>query len=219
VLVRAETDYGVTLDLGGSGSPHWMFRNGLSYEEWRGFRLGNSHPGNNGVVMFGEGDGRGVHHLVLRNNEFLSSITAGPGPNGNYTNGQGLYFSWSNDGNHDIIVDGLKSAAALWSQVHVYHDEGVGPGRNITVRNAVFNLNRQSHAQHGIALYSSKITGYTFEDVVINGANEYGVYHQKGGTAAFRRVKSTNSGKKGIYSGLGTYPTIPGLTFAECSFA
>lgn len=219
VLIRAETDGGVTLDLQGSGSPHWLFRNGCAYEEWRGFKVGNSHPGNNGVIQFGEGNGTPNHHLTLRNIELLSSISAGPGPNGTYVNGQGLYFSWAGGGgNHDILVDGFRSSAALWSQVHVYHDEQDGPGHDITVRNAVWNLGRQAHAQMGIVVWSSKIRGFLFEDITVNGANEYGVRHNSGGTVTFRRVTTTGSGSRGFYSSLGTYPNVSGLTFDGCVF-
>jgi hypothetical protein len=45
VLVRAETDGGVTFDLGGSGSPHMLFRNGAAYQEWRGFKFGGQQRG------------------------------------------------------------------------------------------------------------------------------------------------------------------------------
>ena len=213
VVVRAETDGGVTLDLGGSGSPHIMFRGGAAYQEWRGFKFANSHPGDNGVVMFGEGNGTAVHHLTLRNIEFLSSISAGPGPNGNYQNGQGLYFSWATGGNHDILVDGFVSAAALWSQVHVYHDSP-STGSNITVRNATWTLARQTHAQMGIVAWSTTMSGYLFEDIAVSGANEYGFRHAAGGTMTLRRVTTTNSGVAGFYSSLGTYPTVTGLTFA-----
>jgi hypothetical protein len=217
VLIRAETDGGVTLDLGGSSSPHLLFRNGLAYEEWRGFKFANSHPSDNGVIMFGEGNGTAVHHLTLRNIEFLSSITTGPGPNGNYTNGQGLYFSWSTTGNHDILVDGFVSNAELWAPIHIYHDEQAGPGHDITIRNATINCSG-SHGQMGIVAWSAEITGYLFEDIDIAGANEYGVRHNSGGTMTFRRVTTTGSGVAGFYSNIGSYPSVSGITFDSCSF-
>lgn len=217
VLVRAETSGGVTFNLAGSDSPHISFRNGAAYQEWSGFKFSNSRPGNNGVIMFGEGDGRAVHHLTLRNIEFLSSISSGPGPNGNYQNGQGLYFSWSATGNHDILVDGFKSSAALWSQVHIYHDDQAGPGYGITIKNAQWILSRQPHAQMGIVAWSTKIRDYLFEDITISGANEYAIRHAVGGTMIFRRVTSTNSGKAGFYSSLGSNPA--GITRENCSLS
>lgn len=214
VVVRAETDGGVTFDLGGSSSPHILFRDGASYQEWRGFRFGNSHPSDNGVIMFGEGIGIPSHHLTLRNIEFLPSISTGPGPNGNYQNGQGIYFSRAGSGgNHDILIDGFVSSAALWSQIHVYHDELDGPGHDITVRNATLNLGRQSHAQMGIVAWSTKMRNFLFENITVNGANEYGVRHAAGGTMTLRNVTTNNSGAKGFYSSLGSYPTVSGVTF------
>jgi hypothetical protein len=219
VVVRAETDGGVTFDLGGSGSPHLLFRNGAAYQEWRGFRFGNSHPGDNGVIMFGEGNGVPVHHLTLRNVTLLPSITTGPGPNGNYQNGQGLYFSWAGSGgNHDILIDGLVSNAELWSAIHAYHDDKGSVGHDITIRNSTINATG-AHGQMGIVLWSGTIYDWLIEDVTVSGANEYGVRHAVGGSGiTLRGVTTTGSGSRGFYSSVGTYPNVSGLTFDSISF-
>jgi hypothetical protein len=220
VVVRAATDGGVTLDLGGSGGMHLWIRNGIAYQEWRGFKFGNSHPGNNGVVGLGEGNGTPLHHVTLRNIELLSSITAGPGPNGNYINGQGIYFTWANGGgNHDLLLDGFISNAELWAPIHIYHDEGDGPGDNNIIRNATINC-VGAHGQNGIVAWSGKLTNWLFEDIDINGANEFGFRHRNTGssTMTLRRVVTTASGVQGFFSEAGSYPSVPGVTFDTCSF-
>ena len=218
VVVRAETDGGVTFDLGGSGSPHILFRNGASYQEWRGFNFGNSHPSNNGVIHFGDGPGPASHHLTLRNIELLPSITVGPGPNGNYMNGQGVYFSWapsSTGGNHDIVIDGLACNARLWSCIHAYHDDMGAVGHDITIRHVTIGTNNTM----GIVLWSGTIHDWLIEDVTIDGANEYGIRHAVGGTGiTFRRVTTTGSGSSGFFSSLGGFPNVPGLSFVDTSF-
>jgi hypothetical protein len=218
VLVRAETDGGVTFDLGGSSSPHMIFRNGAAYQEWRGFKFGNSHPSNGGVIHFGDGDGPASHHLTLRNIEFLPSIVAGPGPNGNYQNGQGIYFSWAptaTGGNHDILIDGFACNAELWSCIHAYHDESGSVGHDITIRNSTIGADNTM----GIVLWAATIHDWLIEDVTITGANEYGVRHAAGGTGiTFRHVTTTGSGSRGFYSSLGSYPNVSGLTFDSDSF-
>jgi hypothetical protein len=218
VLVRAETDGGVTFDLGGQSSPHIIFRNGAAYQEWRGFRFGNSTPSNNGVIHFGDGSGPASHHLTLRNIEFLPSIVVGAGPNGNYTNGQGIYFSWapsSTGGNHDILIDGFACNARLWSCIHAYHDDQGVVGHDITIRNVTIGTDNTM----GIVLWSGTIHDWLIEDVTIAGVTEYGVRHAVGGTGiTLRRVTTTGSGKSGFYSSLGTFPNVPGLTFVDSTF-
>jgi hypothetical protein len=213
VLVRAETTGGVTLDFGGSGIAQW-FRGGAAYQEWRGFKYANVLPGDNGVIEFGEGNGVPVHHITLRNIEFLSSIVRQTS-----INSQGIYFSWANlasGGNHDILVDGFVSNADLWSAVHVYHDDLGHVGHHITVKNATVGTNHTM----GIVLWSHTIHDYLFEDINVVGANEYGVRHAIGGTGlTLRRVTTTGSGVSGFYSGVGTYPNVPGMAFDNCSFS
>lgn len=216
VVIRTDTPGGVTLDLGGSGSPHLWFRNGASYQQWPWIKFANSHPGNNGVIQFGEGNGTPIHHLTFDKIEFLSSITTGPGPNGNYTNGQGLYFSWaSGGGNHDIVINEFVSNAELWAPIHIYHDEMDGPGHDISILGGTINCTG-SHGQMGIMVGSSEISGYLFQDIDITGANQYGVYlFHTGGTMTFRRVTTTGSGTAGITPSL----PVAGVTVDSCSFA
>lgn len=218
VVLRAATDGGVTFDGGAGRGPLIWFRGGTAYQEWRGFKFGNCQPWDNGVIGIGEGSGAPNHHLTLRQIEFLSTIQTGPGPNGNYTNGQGIYLSWANSpGNHDLLIDGWISNAELWSHLHIYHDSPT-VGYDNTVRNATLNC-VGTHGQMGIVPWASTMTNFLFEDILITGANEYGVRHAAGGTATLRRVTTTGSGTAGFFSSLGTYPNVPGLTFESCSFA
>lgn len=218
VLVRAETTGGVTFDAQGSQGVHQLFRNGSAYQEWRGFRYANSHPYDNGVIQFGEGYGIPVHHITLRDIAFDASISLAPGPTGAYRNGQGIYFSWSKrelGGNHDLLVDGFTCSARLWSAVHVYHDTEGHVGHHVTVR----RMHAGPGVTMGLALAATSIHDYVFEDVSIESASEYGVYHYYGSdatTITLRRVTTRNSGASGFYSRFGTYPNVPGVTFVDC---
>lgn len=212
VIVRAETDGGVTLNFGGSAIAQW-FRGGAAYQEWRGFKYGNVLPSDNGVIALGEGNGVPIHHITFRNIEFLNTIVEQT-----VQNGQGIYFSWANgEGNHDILVDGFVSNAQLWAAIHVYHDDLGHLGHHNTVRNMTVGPNHAS----AIVVWSSTLHDYLFEDCTINGADEYGVIHAEGGvsnTITLRRITTTNSTLGGFYSYEGTYPNVPGITFESCSF-
>jgi len=221
VTVRAETDGGVTLNFGGSAIAMW-FRNGVAYQTWQGFKFGSLVPWDNGVIAIGEGNGVPVHDITWKTVEFLDTVVAGAGPNGNYTNGQGFYFSWANSGgNYNLTVDGFVSNAAVWSPLQHYITDASGRTgcHDVIVKNVTLNLDHRAHAQMGIVFWDASIYNILYEDVTINHANEYGVRHADGGSAiTLRRVTTVSSNGAGFYSEFGTPPTVTGFTFDTCTF-
>jgi len=219
ITVRAQTNGGVTFDGGGATTFGGIsFEQGVHDQTWQGFKFANGTANQTGVIMFGGYDTMvGAHHITLRDitlDKTLKSAT----PYG-YSHDHGIYFSWSIDGVHDILIDGLTvdgtalNSTALDSAVHVYHSKaGVPNAYNVTLR----RLNVVGTDQ-AIILWDSTANNFTIEDSTFTDVAQIAIrYESPGSGNIVRRVTTINTGTKAFYSSLGENP--PGITFIDSNF-
>lgn len=69
--------------------------------------------------------------------------------------------------------------------------------------------------RQAIEFWDATLRNIVIEDSTVSGARESAVRYELGGTVTLRRVTSTDSGRAGFYSSLGTTP--PGVTFIDVS--
>jgi hypothetical protein len=214
VTVRAETRGGVTFDGGGAtGFGGLKFVDAAHDQTWDGFNFGGGQATDTGVIVFGGAVGQaGPHHITLRHVTILASCTGH-----NDRNDHGVYFSWSADGTHDVLLEDLtvdgSGPTPLASAVHFDHSDSANRNAwNVTVRRLVVTGTYQA-----VILWDSTPRNITIDGATITNARYSAVrYEGPGSGIILKDIVSTGSGQKGFYSSLGSNP--PGVTFVNDSF-
>ncbi len=213
ILVRAQTTGGVTFD--GGGSTYWIglaFEDGAHHQTWQGFTFANGKPTSTGAIVFGGWAGKTApHHITLRDITVTKTVTTDNGLG--VTRDHALYISQALGGVHDILVDGytVDGAGGLDSAVNFGHETLPGSPNawNVTVRNM-----KVTGTETTIILWESSVKNVLIEDSTITGATRFAVRYEVPGTdIVLRRVVSTGSGVRGLYTPLGANP--PGITFID----
>lgn len=207
---------GVTLTGGGL-----TFRGGAHDLEVDDVTFANWDLNQTGVLMFCGWAEPGAYRITVRRAHVLSSVHR---TLEGQTSEHGAYFSHSQDGCHDILIEDFTveatDAMGLASGIHADHaDNGLVNAYNVTVRNLTFHGNgaQGSSVQDGIILWTVPLHDWTFDGATITNDNGNSVRYEATGTnIVFQNVTTTGSRFQPFYSSQGANP--PGVTFINCSF-
>lgn len=225
VVVRAATVGGVTFSRGGGGAQGIMFKGGAHHQTWDGFHFANMNVSSSGVIFFGGSLGVNAPHDIA-----LKHITVDASchrVNVGTATDHAVYFSYALDTWGNILIEDYTVVASdsmgLASGIHMDHG---GPGdapnvaaHGVTVRRMAFTGNTGIASQQAIILWTPPVHDWLFDGANIVNAGGSAVRFESIGASniVFKDIVSVNS--NGFYSSLGTYPSVPGVTFINDSFA
>jgi hypothetical protein len=216
VIVRAETEWGVTFDGGGSGALGAItFAEGAHHQDWRGFALGSFRPTQSGVIVFGGYAGMAApHHISLRKLVMLPTIQ-GTTPNNDHL----IYFSWAVGGPHDILIEDYEVNAptvpagqpGIKSALQFYHSDAANRNAwNVTVRRM-----KVKGTMSAILMYDGTVHDVLIEDSTIESPRDAALNVQTTGPNVVVRNVQELVSRHGSY-----YPSgkPAGLTVVGCNF-
>jgi hypothetical protein len=194
IIVRAQTDLGVTIDGGGA-----QYFGGLTFTEgshdqtWRGFRFGNGEATETGVVVIGGYPTLAPpHHITLQHFDFLPTIT-GPAVRGNssYCTAHHIYTSVGTSSPHDITLEDISGDAGyngVCALLHAYHSPNVV---NLVARR--FTARRYSQA---IIIWDDTVRNWTLDGFDVQDSDQYSL--RFGTSASTGRVSNFVSQRTGV---------------------
>ena len=219
VLVRAETNGGVTFDGSGGGDGYGglSFEDGAHDQTWDGFNFANMTAAKSGIVEIGGyTPKRAPHDITLRNITVARSCAGSARSASSPALDHAFYIANAlNPGPHDLLFENITvdGRGGLASAFQFFHSSSKAP--NAT--NVIVNGLRVTGTQQGLILWDPTLHDITFEDVIINGAITYAVRYETVGSTdiLLSNVTSRRSGFAGFRSSQGSHPG--GVTFENVS--
>lgn len=203
---------GVTLNGGGL-----TFRGGAHDIEVDDATFANWNLNQTGVLMFCGWAEPGAYRITVRRATVLTSVHRTLEAN---TSEHGAYFSHSQNGCHDILIEDFTvnatDAMGLATGIHADHaDGGLVNSYNVTVHNLTFHGNgaQGSSVQDGIILWTVPLHDWTFDGASITNSNGNAIrYEAQGTNMVFKNIVSTGTRYQPFYSSTqGANP--PGVIF------